>query len=111
MEIRDEAQDGITVVELVGRLDELATSDVDKAFSGLLSRGVTRMVLDMSSVEYVSSSGLRVLMMLYKAMKKCDGRLCFCGLSPFVAEVFDISNLARLFTIEATREDALKALM
>lgn len=110
MEIREESLDGITVVELLGRLDELATSDVEKAFTALLNRGVACMALDLSGVEYVSSSGLRILLMLLKAMKKTDGKLCVYGLSPFVAEVFDISNLSRLFNIQAKREDAIKAL-
>ncbi len=109
MEIRETSKEGVTVVTLVGRLDELATTDVEVAFAALAEAGPERVVVDMEGVEYISSSGLRVLLMLLRAMEKKGGQLTLCSLSPFVAEVFDVSNFARLFDVRPDLRDALRA--
>ena len=96
MEIRERKEDEVTVVTLLGRLDEMATSQVESAFGKLIDGPGCRVLLDLSGVEYVSSSGLRVLLMLSKAMRKAGGHLKLCSLSPFVAEVFEVSNFLRL---------------
>jgi anti-anti-sigma factor len=107
MEIRQETVNGATVLQLLGRLDELATSEVELAFTGLLKDSPREVVLDLAGVEYISSGGLRILLMLSKALGRNSGRLKLCNLSPFVAEVFEISNFASIFSIYGTLQDAL----
>ena len=109
MEIRQGEQDGIITIELLGRLDELATTEVEEAFTAILNDGAMRVVLDLGGVEYVSSSGLRVLLMLAKAMTNRTGLLKLCCLSPFVAEVFEISNFTQLFEVYQTSEGAVQS--
>ena len=109
MEILQTAKDDIVLVELLGRLDELATGEVEQAFLAVLDDGASRVLLDLSNVEYVSSSGLRVLLMLLRALKQKEGLLKLCGLSPFVAEVFDISNFHTLFEVHADQDAAWDA--
>ena len=99
MQISHERSDNVTVLSLNGRLDELATTEVEKAFMDCLHSEACGLIVDLSAVEYISSSGLRVLLMLAKAMKKQDRDLRLCRLSPFVAEVFEISNFTAMFNI------------
>jgi len=109
MEIRQEKREDVVIIQLLGRLDEIAISEVDGFFSNLLTQGVSRLLLDLSQVEYISSSGLRVLLMLSKALKEPEGALKLAGLSPFVAEVFEISNFGRIFDIYPTTAAATAA--
>lgn len=99
MQIDQEHADGVRIIALKGRLDELATTEVEAAFTDSLNDGSGGLILDLSGVEYVSSSGLRILLMLSKAMKKQQRTLKLCHLSPFVAEVFEISNFSAMFEI------------
>lgn len=110
MEIRQHQTDGTIVLQLLGRLDELATSEVEIAFTGVLKETPQGVVLDLEGVEYISSGGLRILLMLSKAMDRGSGRLVLCNLSPFVAEVFEISNFSSVFSIRTGVEDALAVL-
>lgn len=99
MQIDQEHAEGVSILSLKGRLDELATTEVESVFTTTLNDEAGGLILDLSGVEYVSSSGLRILLMLSKAMKKQQRTLKLCHLSPFVAEVFEISNFSAMFEI------------
>ncbi|MBI2435730.1 MAG: STAS domain-containing protein [Candidatus Hydrogenedentes bacterium] len=110
MEIREQNINDAFVLRLSGRLDELATAEVELAFSALVQKDARKVVVDLAGVDYISSSGLRVLLMLWKALEKTHGQLRLCGLVPFVVEVFGISNFDKIFSIHGGVEDALAAL-
>ncbi|MDZ4860263.1 MAG: STAS domain-containing protein [Candidatus Hydrogenedentes bacterium] len=107
MEINHEIINGIQVITMRGRFDAPAAPDAERLFKELLQHGMTRVILDLTGVEYISSGGLRVIIMLTKALEKIQGDLKLCGLSPFVSEVFKITNLARRYDICPTRDEAL----
>ncbi len=106
MQISQQIIDGATILSLLGRLDELATAEVERAFTGILNNEGQGLIVDMEGVEYVSSSGLRVLLMLMKAMKNQQRVLKLCNLSPFVAEVFEVSNFSVMFDVHDSLESA-----
>lgn len=106
MQISQESTPKATILSLQGRLDELATAEVEQAFTAIVSNESQGLIVDMAGVEYVSSSGLRVLLMLMKAMKNQQRVLKLCNLSPFVAEVFEVSNFAVLFDVHDSLESA-----
>lgn len=99
MQLSREQIDGTTILTLNGRLDELATTEVEQTFTDLLNQEGQGVIVDLAGVEYISSSGLRILLMLSKALKKQQRPLRLCNLSPFVAEVFEISNFSAMFEI------------
>lgn len=99
MQISQQDTARATILSLLGRLDELATAEVEQAFTGILNNETRGLIVDMAGVEYVSSSGLRVLLMLMKAMKNQQRVLKLCNLSPFVAEVFEVSNFSIMFDV------------
>lgn len=105
-------QEGLVhVVSLSGRFDEMAAPEVDAALHAVLQATDTPViVVDLGGVEYISSSALRVLMMLSRAVIRAKGRLALCGLSPFVAEVFEIGNFNSVFQVYSERGAALYAL-
>jgi anti-anti-sigma factor len=106
MQISHQNTPGATVLSLLGRLDELATTEVEQAFTGILNNENQGLIVNMEGVEYVSSSGLRVLLMLMKAMKNQQRVLKLCNLSPFVAEVFEVSNFSVMFDVHDSLESA-----
>lgn len=106
MQISHDNSSQAAILSLVGRLDELATTEVERAFTTVLNNDTRGLIVDMAGVEYVSSSGLRVLLMLMKAMKNQQRVLKLCNLSPFVAEVFEVSNFAVMFDVHDSLDSA-----
>ena len=106
LEIRDERVGDIQVLGLVGRLDTDTAADLELAVQDLIDAGAKDFLVDLASVGYVSSAGLRVLLMLGKSI---DGKGCLrlCGLNPTVRTVFDVAGFTQLFSISANREAAL----
>ena len=108
LEIREtKADGGFVVLEPVGRLESKTSPELDRKVVALLAAGERRFVVDLASTEYVSSAGLRVLLMLGKKVSGGAGRLVLCGLNPQVREVFDVAGLGALFVIRASRAEAL----
>jgi anti-anti-sigma factor len=100
---------GFVVLEPVGRLESKTSPELDKKVVALLAAGERKFVVDLGATEYVSSAGLRVLLMLAKKVSGGAGRLALCGLNPQVSEVFEIAGLGALFQIRKTRDEALAA--
>lgn len=110
MKIEHDIRSGVVCLALAGRFDEFAVPEAEKAFADAVNHEHVRVLLDLSGVEYVTSSGLRAILMLHRAVGNRAGALRLCGLTPFVAQVFDVSNFTSLFEIHPTRDAALKSL-
>ena len=91
---------------LVGRLDTETSADLELAVQDLLQAGDRRFVIDLAGVGYVSSAGLRVLLMLAKTVDG-QGSLRLAALNPTVRQVFDVAGFTPLFVIHADRAGAL----
>ncbi|NUM54914.1 MAG: STAS domain-containing protein [Candidatus Hydrogenedentes bacterium] len=109
MEIEHEIDNGIWIVTMRGRFDAPSAPEAERTLRTLLEDGMNRIVLDLSGVEYISSGGLRVIIMLTKALERVSGEMKLCGMSPFVSEVFKITNLAKRYDICGSRDEALSA--
>ena len=107
LEIRESTEAEILVLELVGRLDTKTSGALEKSVATHLGAGQRRFILDLAGMEYVSSAGLRIFLMLAKKVSGGKGSLALCGLIPQVKEVFDIAGFTRLFTLASTRVEAL----
>jgi len=107
MDIACSKEGSVDVVTLSGRLDAQTSGSVEERLNELLDAGTDAVIVDMSSVDYISSAGLRVLL---AATKKKKERLRIAGIQPRVEQVISIAGLAAIFHLEATREEALRAL-
>ncbi len=72
-----------------------------------LNAGEKRFVLDFARVDYISSAGLRVLLMAAKRLKVAGGAMALCALSAGVSKVFALCGFERDFTIVADRDQAV----
>ena len=73
-----------------------------------LARGTNQLLLDFSELDYISSAGLRVVLVAAKRLKQSAGQLVLCGLRPHIREVFDISGFLTILTVAETRQQALQ---
>ncbi len=107
MKTRRVEETGATVLELDGRLDGSTAEPLYLTLLGLIAEAPSRLVLDLGGMSYVSSAGLRVLLLAAKQARGNSIKLVLCALRPNVAEVFEISGLASVFDIAPEREMAM----
>jgi anti-anti-sigma factor len=90
-----------------GRID-LSNADAFKdALSTALATARTALVVDLSGVDYISSAGLRSLMIVFKAGKTQGKTLAITGLQPLLVEIFTISRFNLVFPLFDTPRDAI----
>ena len=77
---------------------------------GLLEGGETSLLFDFSGLDYINSSGLRVLVLAYQRLKKTSGKVAICGIKDYIQEVFEVSGYDKIFPLYTTKEDAVSAM-
>ncbi len=82
----------------------------DSQVQAAIADGVTRMVLDLTSVDYVDSAGLGMLVCTYGALNEKKGSLRLCGVAPRVLSLLKITKTDSFLAIDGAREDSLAAL-
>jgi anti-anti-sigma factor len=108
MNVQIEKHGQTDVLRPAGRLDSATSAVFERAIGGVFDEGSSRMVLDLSQIEYVSSAGLRTTLVAGKRMRSvAGGKLVLCALAPQVREIFEISGFVAIFTISADLETAL----
>ncbi|TLS53985.1 STAS domain-containing protein [Paenibacillus antri] len=93
-------------IALAGRLDGTTVQSVEEAFLKELAAGESRFVFDLERLDYVSSAGLRVMLLAAKKTRGVGGKLALFGLNENVREVFEISGFHKIFALFATRSEA-----
>jgi len=102
--------DDAIVAAVAGRVDHQSAAALEAALKPLLAQAAASrgaLVLDLSGVEYISSVGLRVLMIAAKQMREAKAQLLVAALQKVVTEIFAISRFDRILTVTSTLDDAL----
>ena len=107
MQIGEEKQGGALVIAPVGRVDSVSSGELERVVLSRIDAGERRLVLDLAGVEYISSAGLRVLLMAAKRLKEPPAALVLCGIGPGVRTVLELAGFLPLFAVEPGREQAL----
>lgn len=107
--IHGEQKAGTLVAKTEGRVDGANAREFQDALETLLNDGVTVMVLDLENLSYISSAGLRVLLLVSKQLQSRAAKFGVCSLSGPISEVFQISGFDRIIPTHATQADALSA--
>lgn len=110
MDIREEKKGQIQVLGPVGQLDTRTSHDFEKKIAEFLAAGERRFIIDLSQLDYVSSAGLRVLLLLAKKLNAMEGDLVLTGMNAQVREVFDVAGFTTIFTILPTEAEGLASL-
>lgn len=107
MEILEKKIGNVNLISIGGSLDAYSANDVESKLNSLIDAGQVRLVVSLDKLEYMSSSGLRVLLATLKKARKQQGDIRLACLKPNIKEVFDISGFNQLFNISDTEETAI----
>ena len=98
----------VFVVSAAGQINSANAAELEKNVLEWVEGGQRKWVFDMAGLEYISSAGLRVVLLLAKRLKQNGGHLVLCCLQPHVLEVFDISGFLSILDVAESRKMALE---
>jgi anti-sigma B factor antagonist len=107
MPVKVENKSGLTVCCVDGEIDINTSPSIKKSFDRLIAAKTPKIVVNLSRVTYVDSSGLATLVEILKNMKSYGGRLRLTNLSSKVKSLFEITKLEKLFDIVSDEQEAI----
>ncbi len=107
MELGIVRENGILIAKPQGRLDGSNAQEFQGDLSEAISTDDRGVVLDLADLSYISSAGLRVILMTTKALQRQSTELAVCSLSDPIREVFEISGFDKIIPVWGSQPDAI----
>lgn len=107
MEIVKENNGSVQLLRLRGRIDIQASHELSDSLMETLDPDVRTLVMDLSAIEYISSSGLKNLLQIRRKLRDLGGAVVLCGVKSHLAKVLKVVGFDLLFPIVETEEEAL----
>ncbi len=109
MELKTERKDGALVAWVNERIDGANVLEFEEAVRSAIEDDDRAVVMDFENLTYISSAGLRAVLLTAKTLWDRDAKFALCSVSPSIREIFEISGFDKIITIHATQEEALAA--
>jgi anti-anti-sigma factor len=110
MDLQTRKENNAIVLTLSGRLDAVTAPEFEKAVRELIDNGNRLFVMDFGPLDYISSAGLRGLLLMSKLLNAKGGRVYFANVQGNVRSVFDMCGFTSLFKTENSVAEALATL-
>lgn len=103
-------QDDVHRIQLGGRLDSNTYGTLENLLPTVFGQEGALALLDCTALDYVSSAGLRVILMAAKRARQIQGRLVVFGLKPQVRDVFEVSGFLKILHVADDADSALQSI-
>ena len=110
MEIRTERKGEVLVAGANDRIDGANAREFQEALQSVIQDNDRAVVLDLGQLTYISSAGLRVILLVGKMLQRQNGNLAVCSLTESVREVFSISGFDKIIPTHDSQEDAVASM-
>ncbi len=110
MDIGESKEDAVFVLQPRGRLDSANARSFEERMLAALEQGESALLIDFADLDYISSAGLRVLLVGAKRLQQSGGKIALCALNPNIREVFQVSGFLSIFAVHGDRAAALAAM-
>ena len=107
MDVKITTEENFTFVSIDGSLDTNTSKAAHDQLNKLVDEGNIKLLIDLTNLDYIASSGLRILLATTKKLKPLKGEMRICGLNETVNEVFEISGFTMIFNVFKTAEEAM----
>lgn len=108
MQITTRKENDVVVVSVEGRLDASSSPEFEKELEQFIDQGAKDFVVDFAGLDYISSAGLRSILVLAKKLRVKDGQIFLATLQDTVKTVFDLSGFNKIIPILESTEEALE---
>lgn len=105
-----EKKGNVLILHLEGRFDALSTPEAEKIMLQYISEGNHLLLLDFSSVEYITSAGMRMLLSISKKLKSLSGKMVLFAVPDNVMDVLKLSGFDHILSIYETEKEAINHL-
>lgn len=106
MDYKTRTEDSRTILELSGDLDVTSAPALQAALQELIDQGIRSLIVDLTDVPFMDSSGLGVLVAAHRRMTAVGGQLALVNPTPTLRKVFELTRTNRLFHLYETLEQA-----
>lgn len=110
MEIIQIEKNGIVCVIIKGRMEAQMAQQFEKAIQEIIAKDRSHLLFDLSALEYLRSSVLRVILNAIKEINHKSGRVVLCCLNGYVKEIFEVNHFKNIITITDSVESGLREL-
>ena len=97
----------VRAVRIAGNLDSQTATVAQEQLMQLIDEGATKILVDFEDLNYISSSGLRMLLVAFKRLEGTSGQLRICNPNTMVREVFETSGFLEIFSVYKSQAEAL----
>ena len=109
MDISTERQGSTLIANVGDRIDGTEARNFQETLTGVIDEDVKALILDLEELSYISSAGLRVILLTARVLQRQGGKLAICSLSDPIREVFEISGFDKIIPVHSSREEAAEA--
>ena len=109
MGINTERANGTVIAKADGRIDSSNSREFHSELEAVIAESDAALVLDFEAVSYISSAGMRVILLTAKNLQKSGMRLVLCSMNDSIREVFKISGFDKIMPIHNSQAEALSA--
>jgi anti-sigma B factor antagonist len=91
-------EDDYSIVNVAGKIDAITSEQLEDKLLGIIEDGEKKIILDLAETEYISSAGLRVLIVVTKYLYE-SGSFCICNASDNVQEIIEMAGFNAFMTL------------
>lgn len=107
MEVMTERQDGIVLIRVSGRIDGAKAAEFDSAVSAAIEDDGRDVLMDLETISYIGTAGLRTFAKVAKKLRSGNARLVLCAMQDQSRRVFEITGFERVIPTFPSRAEAL----
>ena len=109
MKSNAEREGGTVIAKANGRIDSANSREFHSSLEAIIKEDNTAVVLDFEDVTYISSAGMRVILLIAKSLQRNRVKFILCSMDDSISEVFKISGFDKIIPIHSSRPEALAA--
>ena len=110
MDITTERQDGILSALVSGRIDGSNVVQFEETVRTAIEDGDRAVMMDLENLSYISSAGLRVVLLIAKNVWARDAKFALCAVSDQIRQVFEVSGFDKIVSIHPSKTEAVASL-
>ena len=107
MNVNPEQANGVLVLKPEGRIDGQNAGEFQSSVMEAIANAEGAVVADLANISYISSAGLRAILLVAKTMRQRNAGFALCALSEQIDEVFRISGFDKIIAVHGTRDEAI----
>ena len=110
MELTSEHDGGVLLISVVGRIDGLNAREFESSMSGMIGDDDKAVVLNLSDLSYISSAGLRSILITAKNLKTANAKFALCSIPSNIMEIVRVAGFDQIIDIEDDQAAAVASM-